>query len=108
MTSVITSIVDQLTGRSRIPESAKPIGISSAKPERRPVKPPARVNEEALAKLESALCDRYESVRALNQRAGVGYRTALYLLPVLARRRQAVAREVDWRFTTRHEYRRAR
>lgn len=102
----ITSIVDQLTGRSRIPESAKPIGISSDKPERRPVKPPARVNEEALAKLEAALCDRYESVRAINQRAGVGYHTALHLLPVLVRRGQAVARTVAWRVSVRTEYRR--
>lgn len=108
MTSGITFLVDQLTGRSRIPESAKPIGVSSLKPERRPAKPSSKINEELIAKLEAALSARYESVRTLGQRAGVGYHTALYLLPVLARRGLAVAREVDWRFATRHEYRRAR
>lgn len=108
MTSGITFLVDQLTGRSRIPESAKPIGVSSLKPERRPAKPPSTINEELIAKLEAALSARYESVRTLGQRAGVGYHTALYLLPIMARRGQSVGRDVPLRVGTRREYRRAR
>ncbi len=99
----ISSIVDQLTGASCIPRSARPRTNKPAPKEReRQVKP--RV--EALDKLAAALSDRYESVRVIAGRAGVSYHTALHLLPQLVRLKRAVAREVGWRNGARVVYRR--
>ncbi|MDX9707331.1 MAG: hypothetical protein RBT86_07110 [Azospira sp.] len=100
MTSGITSIVDQLTGRSRIPESARPVT--------QPVPPKAPKPPGPHARLTAALGDEWCSVSELMLRAKVSENFAYSQLPQLVDAGVAEVREVPWAKGKRREYRRAR
>lgn len=68
MSTGITSIVDQITGRSRIPESARPLAPQADKPKSPPKAPPKRRPRE---KLLAALDDEWRVTWDLSERANV-------------------------------------
>lgn len=107
MTSGITSIVDQITGRARIPEGAKP--ITSSREPRMHVTRSVQARPRTIDKLVAALDDEWRAVRTIAIRAHASHQSAYHLLPKMAQdgiaeRKQLYSRQYGERFV----YRRAR
>jgi len=110
MTSGITSIVDQLLGRSRIPESAAPVLRSSMIEPKRAPKPKDAPTLSTLPreKLLAVLDHEYRSMWSLSILARISNRTAPRHLENLVEEGLAEARDVRFGRGMKREYRRAR
>lgn len=107
MSGVITSIVDQMLGRSRIPEGARPITAPSPRQKRKP-KPPRRgLSKRPREQLIDALDDEWRSTWDLSVRARVRNSTAYSHMPALVESGVAQMREAQTSRGVRREYRRA-
>lgn len=106
----ITSIVDQLTGHSRIPESAKPVTRSSMlEPKRAPnPKDAPTLRPLPREKLLAVLDHEYRSMWSLSVLARISNRTAPRHLENLVEEGLAEARDVRFGRGMKREYRRAR
>lgn len=101
MTTGIHTIVDQLLGGARIPESARPTTRPSLDRER-------NTTTNARGRVLAALDGRWRSVCDIVTRSTVSDSTARKWLPRLVQDGEAEAREVPWSHGARVEYRRAR
>lgn len=108
--SGIATIVDQLTGRSRIPESAAPVTRSSMLEPKRAPKPKDAPTLRPLPreKLLAVLDHEYRSMWSLSILARISNRTAPRHLEQLVEEGLAEARDVRFGRGMKREYRRAR
>lgn len=100
MTTGIHTIVDQLLGGARIPESAAPTTRPSLDRER-------NITTNARGRVLAALDGTWRSAFDIFVRAGVSDSTTRKWLPRLVQDGEAEAREVPWAHGVRVEYRRA-